>query len=163
MWCLTESKRNMQGHFRAFKPSWSKALGRWRFAGAVQDFVLGKVFNYSPMLIVLRGCRHQFCVCLFSGEFSDSSLSSHSWKPLGPWFSSGWARQADLKVKKTNPLWVKPLWKNMLLTIFASTKGFIANQGTSLESWETDISLPRCLQHKLMSRKMRKVNWSVQV
>lgn len=107
-------KIDMQGHFRAFKPSWSKALGRWVFAGAIRDYVVRKVFNYNPTLRVLRGCRHQSCVCSFSVEFSGSSLHSHPWKPLGPWFSSGWARQTDLRVKKAEPLLVKTCFWDFL-------------------------------------------------
>lgn len=154
------NKIDMQGHFRAFKPSWSKALGRWVFAGAIRDFVVRKVFSYNPTLSVLRGCRHQSCVCSFSVEFSGSSLHSHPWKPLGPWFSSGWARQTDLQVKKAEPLLVKTcFWQ-----FFASTKGVtITNQETSLESWGVNVSLPRCLKNKMMSRQMRKMNCSGQV
>lgn len=160
---------NMQGHFRTFEPSWSEVLRRWHFAGTIQDFVVEKVFNYSPALGILRGCRHHFSlclfsVCLFSVEFNSSSLHSHHWKSPGLWFSAGWARWEDLKVKKAEPLPVKALWENTFLTTFASTKGgSITNQESSLESWGINVRLPWCLQNKLMSRQMRKMNCSVQV
>lgn len=109
------NKINMQGHFRAFKPSWSKALGRWLFAGAIQDFVVRKVFNYNPMLGVLRGCRHQFCVCSFFVEFSGSSLHSHPWKPLIFFRLS----QADRRPSEESRALIS---QNIFLTIFCLHK-----------------------------------------